>query len=47
MESAKTPDAGSYEEERSWRDPSAHKTRSVVATWLDYESTHFSKVGYI
>jgi U3 small nucleolar RNA-associated protein 20 len=28
-------DSDTWEEERSWRDPSAHKLRKTVARWLD------------
>ena len=27
-----------WEEERSWRDPSAHKTRTVLARWLGHSA---------
>jgi len=49
---AKPPEDNSsdpWEEERSWRDPSAHKIRSVVVTWLDdcHRSAQDLKVGTV
>lgn len=35
----KENDEDSWEEERSWRDPSAHDLRSVVVDWCDIRST--------
>lgn len=34
----------SWEEERSWRDPSTHNVRQVVATWSHSEKTRWLKV---
>jgi U3 small nucleolar RNA-associated protein 20 len=36
-ESEESNDEDPWEEERSWRDPSAHKLRSVVLQWSDSE----------
>ena len=34
-----------WEEERSWRDPSAHSLRSVVIDWDDIQSTRRTQVS--
>ena len=36
-----------WEEERSWRDPSAHSLRSVVIDWDDIQSTRRTQVSFI
>lgn len=40
-------DADVMEDERSWRDPSAHKLRSAVGTWLrdDHQRNEIIKVS--
>lgn len=36
-----------WEEERSWRDPSAHSLRSVVIDWDNIQSTRRTQVSFI
>ena len=36
-----------WEEERSWRDPSAHSLRSVVIDWDNIRSTRKMQVSFI
>ena len=36
-----------WEEERSWRDPSAHSLRSVVIDWDNIQSTRKMQVGFV
>ena len=35
-----------WEEERSWRDPSAHSLRSVVIDWDNIQSTRRTQVSF-
>src|SRR5258705_8558615 len=35
-----------WEEERSWRDPSAHNVRQVVAIWNNSEKIHLPEVPF-
>jgi hypothetical protein len=42
----KENDDDPWEEERSWRDPSAHSLRSVVIDWDDIQSTRRMRVSF-
>ena len=42
----KANDDDPWEEERSWRDPSAHSLRSVVIDWVNIQSTRRIQVGF-
>ena len=43
----KENDDDPWEEERSWRDPSAHSLRSVVIDWDNIQSTRRMQVSFI
>ena len=42
----KENDDDPWEEERSWRDPSAHSLRSVVIDWDNIKSTRRMQVSF-
>jgi U3 small nucleolar RNA-associated protein 20 len=42
----KENDDDPWEEERSWRDPSAHSLRSVVVDWDNIQSTRRMQVSF-
>jgi U3 small nucleolar RNA-associated protein 20 len=41
------PDQATWEDERSWRDPSAHKLRGIVIRWLDGTTDKQAEVRYV
>lgn len=44
ISSAENNENDPWEEERTWRDPSAHKLRSVVVNWLRVDSARLQIV---